>query len=85
MNNNCNSPVGGSYQNVWNFGNRNDIVTEKLDGSTYGGGTMPNVSLTGNGPFFSSNGSIQSTGGPAGRKMNVEGLFVSTPTGGPRC
>jgi hypothetical protein len=83
VNNNYNSPVGGSYQNVWNFGNRNGVVTVKLDGSTYGGGTMPNVSLTGNGPFFSSNGAIQSTSGPAGRSMNVEGLFVSTPSGGP--
>ena len=44
---------------------------------------MPTVSLTGHGRFFSSNGVIQSTGGPAGRIMNVEGLFVSTPSGGP--
>jgi hypothetical protein len=83
VNSNYSSPVAGTYQNVWSFGNRNGVVTVKLDGSTYGGGTMPNVSLTGNGPFFSSNGAIQSTGGPAGRIMNVEGLFVSTPTGGP--
>ena len=69
VNNNYSSPVTGTYQNVWSFGNRNGVATVKLDGSTYGGGTMPNVSLTGNGPFFSSNGAIQSTGGPAGRNM----------------
>jgi hypothetical protein len=83
VNNNFNNPVGGTYQNVWNFGNRNGIVTVKLDSSTYGGGSTPNVSLAGNGPFFSSNGAIKSTGGPAGRSMNVDGLFVSTPSGGP--
>jgi hypothetical protein len=83
VNNNYSSPIGGTYQNVWNFGNRNGVVTVKLDSSTYGGGTAPNVSLTGNGPFFSSNSAIKSTAGPADRIMNVQGLFVSTPSGGP--
>ena len=80
-NNNFNNPINGTYSNAWNFGNRNGIVTVSFGNSTYGGGSVPNVSLQGNGPFFSSNGPIPSTSGPPGRSLTyLDGIFVSTPT-----
>jgi hypothetical protein len=74
-----NNRVDGTYQNAWNFGNRNGVATIKIDNTTYGGGTSPNVFLSGNGPVFSSNGALSSTGGPAGRSAAVAGAFVSSP------
>jgi FecR protein len=71
--------VDGTYQNTWSFGNRNGVATIKIDGSTYGGGSSPNVFLDGNGPVFSSNGAIASTSGPAGRAAAVAGGFLSSP------
>ena len=74
-----NNRIDGTYQNAWNFGNRNGVATIKIDNTTYGGGTSPNVFLSGNGPVFSSNGALSSTGGPAGRAAAVAGAFVSSP------
>jgi hypothetical protein len=66
------SRIDGTYQNAWNFGNRNGVATIKIDNSTYSGTT----SLIGNGPFFS--GRLPSTGGPA-RSADVGGGFLSSP------
>jgi hypothetical protein len=71
--------IDGTYQNVWSFGNRNGIATIKIDNSTYGGGSTPNTFLDGNGPIFSSNGSLPATGGPAGRAAALAGGFLSSP------
>jgi hypothetical protein len=71
--------VDGTYQNAWNFGSRNGIATIRIDNSTYGGGSAPNTFLSGNGPIFTSNGSIPSTSGPTGRNAAVGGAFLSTP------
>ena len=82
-NSNLNQPISGTYTNAWNFGSRSGVATIRVDTSTYGGGTTPNTFMQGNGPFFSSNGAIQSTGGPAGRSVKLDGLFTTTPSGGP--
>jgi len=69
----------GTYQNAWNFGNRNGVATIKIDNTTYGGGSSRNVFLSGHGPVFSSNGALPSTSGPAGRAAAAAGAFVSSP------
>lgn len=69
--------IDGTYQNAWNFGNRNGIATIKIDNTTYGGGNVPNTSLLNNSTVF--HGSLQSTGGPSGRTADVIGTFLSAP------
>lgn len=71
------SRIDGTYQNAWNFGNRNGIATIRIDNTTYGGGSAPNTSLTNNTTVFQ--GSLQSTSGPGGRTADVIGTFLSTP------
>jgi hypothetical protein len=65
------SPVGGVYQNAWNFGQRGGDTTIKIDNTTYGGRT----GLVGNGPVFG--GTLNS--GPSGRNADVGGVFLSNP------
>jgi hypothetical protein len=79
----------GTYQNVWNVGNRNGAVTATFDGATFGNG-QTNTRLTGNtSSNFISTSPIASTSGPA-RSLSVAGTFTGpraapatgvTPTG----
>ena len=69
----------GSYQNVWNFGNRSGIVTATFDGTTYGGGVTANTVMTG-GATFGTNGTAIAAGG---RSLTLNGAFFSGGTNNP--
>ncbi len=69
--------INGTYSNIWSFGNRNGIAKITLGNATYGGGSIPNTALSGNGPIFTNTQSLQ---GPSGQSINsVVGVFLSAP------
>lgn len=78
-NTNPNQVIGGTYQNVWSFGSRNGTATVTFDNSKYGGGSAPNTFLVNNTAVFRTNAGIQSTSGPPGRTLTLDGIFLSAP------
>jgi len=68
----------GTYQNVWNVGNRNGVAGATFDGATYGGGSQPNTFASGNSAAFKSITPLPSTSGQPGRSLNLVGTFTGT-------
>jgi hypothetical protein len=66
----------GTYQNVWNVGQRQGAVTATFDGATFGNGSL-NTRVVGTGPAFVSTAPIASTSGPA-RSLSVAGAFTGS-------
>jgi hypothetical protein len=69
------SPASGTYQNVWNFQNRNGTFNGSFDGRSYAGTTQ----ATGGAGSTTFNGTFNSTGGYH-RSGNLNGGFFSSPT-----
>ncbi len=67
----------GTYQNVWNVGQRMGAATATFDGATYGNGSL-NTRVVGNGPAFVTTAPLPSVTGPAGRNLSLGGVFTGS-------
>ncbi len=78
VNNNGNvSFKTGIYTNAWDVGQRKGAVTATFDGATYGNGSL-NTRVVGNGPAFVTTAPLPSVAGPAGRSLNLGGVFTGS-------
>ena len=69
------SPASGTYQNIWNFQNRNGVFNGSFDGRSYAGTTQ----ATGGAGSTTFAGTFNSTSGYL-RSGNLNGGFFSAPT-----
>lgn len=72
--------AAGSYQNAWNFANRNGVATITFDGTTFGGGTTANTFNTAGTVTFGTQGTPITSGN---KSLTLNGAFFQNGTSNP--